>query len=334
MFKVSCLSILFLIFNLISNAYVAKAKTSNDYSNFTKSVIKSFSDSKAIEESDNNNTIVAKKKNGEIFNFVDTLYNDYNNFAQDRFNNNDYIDAFYFKTKANKIKKYKIIAPANPYSFGILPDDINQFIIAREQLKNVSINSILNSNDGLVLEDSYIAFDCWLEAFENSNSNDRAKRCRSRLIDNLKALRLSLLSQGYNLFEMTTKEDLVLNNRLSTCETCKMFNKGLYCNSLYFNTEEATMIDKMNIVVKRLQEKLSFFSTATVQIMYYKNAYGYDKKLSLKRLNAVKNLTYNTLLNDNLIKPEVKIVPITLSKEEQQKKIFRDVITVCVSGNE
>ena len=97
-----------------------------------------------------------------IFDFSQTLEEHYLNFAKDRYEHDDYIDAFYFKTKANKIKNYKIISPANPYSFGILPDDMPQFVLSREQLKNVSINSIINSNDGIVLADSYIAFDCWL----------------------------------------------------------------------------------------------------------------------------------------------------------------------------
>ncbi len=332
MIKVSYFFTLLLFCCFAQTNHFLFAKTNNDYKSFTRAVIKDFNeDNKVIK---NNKKIIAQKKNGEIFDFATELVKDYNDFANDRFNNNDYIDAFYFKTKAKKIKNYKIISPANPYSFGIIPDDINQFLIAREQLKNVSINNILNSNDGLVLEDSYIAFDCWIEAFEEGNSNSRATRCRNRFIDNLKALRLSLLSQGYNVFEMTTKEDLVLNNRLSTCETCDLFNKGIYCNALYFKPTEAEMIDKMNIVVKRLQRKMSFFSSATIQIMYYKNSYGFDKKITLKRLNAVKNLTYNTLLSDNLIKPEIKIVPITLTKEEQQQKIFRDAITICISGNE
>ena len=90
----------------------------------------------------------------------------------------------------------------------------------------------------------------------------------------------------------------------------------------------------MNIVIKRLQKKLSYFPSATLQIMYYKNAYGYQQKLMTKRLNAVKNLIYNTLINDTIIKPSVKIVAITLPKEETKQKIFRDAITICVSGNE
>ena len=308
------------------------AKTRDDYNNFKNAVIERFSTDSY--EKQNERKKIAVRENGEIFDFAQSLADDYKSFARDRYNNADYVDAYYFQTKAEKIANYKIISPSNPYSFGILADDMQQFLLARKQLKNVSINNILNSNDGVVLEDSYVAFDCWLEAFEEGNAVERAKRCRDRLVDNLKALRLSLLSQGYNLFEMTTKEDLVLNNRLMTCEMCDLYNKGLYCNSLYFQIDEVDLMDKMNIVIKRLQKKLSYFPSATLQIMYYKNAYGYQQKLMTKRLNAVKNLIYNTLINDTIIKPSVKIVAITLPKEETKQKIFRDAITICVSGNE
>lgn len=308
------------------------AQTRDDYNNFKNAVIEKFATELRGEQ--NERKKIAVRENGEIFDFAQSLADDYKSFAKDRYNNADYVDAYYFQTKAEKIANYKIISPSNPYSFGILADDMQQFLLARKQLKNVSINNILNSNDGVVLEDSYVAFDCWLEAFEEGNAVERAKRCRDRLVDNLKALRLSLLSQGYNLFEMTTKEDLVLNNRLMTCEMCDLYNKGLYCNSLYFQIDEVDLMDKMNIVIKRLQKKLSYFPSATLQIMYYKNAYGYQQKLMTKRLNAVKNLIYNTLINDTIIKPSVKIVAITLPKEETKQKIFRDAITICVSGNE
>jgi len=233
-----------------------------------------------------------------------------------------------------KIQNYKIISPANPYSFGILPDDIEQFIIAREQLKNVSINAIINSNDGLVLADSYIAFDCWLEAFEEGNSAERVEICRNRFLDNMKAMRVSLLTQGYNVFDMTNKENLALNDRYSTCESCVLYNKGLYCNSLYFEPEETKMLNKMNIVIKRIQRKLQYFNSSTISILYYQNAYGFNKKLSSKRMDAVKNLLYNNIAKELPIKPNIKMTPIKLDKKRLNKKIYRDVITICISGNE
>ena len=308
---------------------------SDNYNSFTRDVISSFEKEKNITPNDNKDAkTISRQANGKIFDFSQTLEENYENFANDRYKHDDYIDAFYFQTKAKKIKNYKIISPANPYSFGILPDDMQQFVMAREQLKNVSINSIINSNDGIVLADSYIAFDCWLEAFEEGNSNDRMERCRNRFLDNMKAIRLSLLSQGYNLFEMTTKDDLVLNSRLTTCESCALYSQGYYCNTLYFEPEEARMLDKMNIVIKRLQRKMSYFASSNVDIMYYKNAYGYEQSLMTKRLNAMKNLAYNTLANNSPIKPTIQIKSITLPKENLQKKIFRDAITICIKGNE
>ena len=308
---------------------------SDNYNSFTRDVISSFEKEKNITHNDNKDAkTISRQANGKIFDFSQTLEENYENFANDRYKHDDYVDAFYFQTKAKKIKNYKIISPANPYSFGILPDDMQQFVMAREQLKNVSINSIINSNDGIVLADSYIAFDCWLEAFEEGNSNDRMERCRNRFLDNMKAIRLSLLSQGYNLFEMTTKDDLVLNSRLTTCESCALYSQGYYCNTLYFEPEEARMLDKMNIVIKRLQRKMSYFASSNVDIMYYKNAYGYNQTLMTKRLNAMKNLAYNTLANNSPIKPTIQLKSITLPKENLQKKIFRDAITICIKGNE
>ena len=308
---------------------------SDNYNSFTRDVIKSFEREKSITHNDNADAkTISRQANGKIFDFAETLIENYENFAQDRYKHDDYIDAFYFQTKAKKIKNYKIISPANPYSFGILPDDMQQFIMAREQLKGVSINSIINSNDGVVLADSYIAFDCWLEAFEEGNSNDRLERCKNRFLDNMKAIRLSLLSQGYNLFEMTTKDDLVLNSRLTTCESCALYSQGYYCNTLYFEPEESRMLDKMNIVIKRLQRKVGYFASSTIEIMYYKNAYGYNQNLMTKRLNATKNLVYNTISNNAPIKPTIQLKSITLPKENLQKKIFRDSITICIKGNE
>gem|GEM_PF-3108785 len=303
-----------------------------NYANFAYQVEKSF------QGQQNNNTKqqIGKFDDGSTFDFSKTLEANYLNFAESRYQQNDFIDAYYFKTKAMKIKNYKIIAPANPYSFGILPDDIEQFIIAREQLRNASINSIINSNDGLVLADSYIAFDCWLEAFEEGNTTEKMNRCKNRFLDNMKALRMSLLIQGYNLFDMTTKENLALNNRNSSCESCALYNKGLYCNALYFDKDEIKLMDKMNVVIKRLQKKMTYFNSPTITIMYYQNAYGYTKKLGQQRVEAVKNIVYNNLSKDLPIKPLLKITPITLPKKltGADKKIYRDVISVCVSGNE
>ena len=310
------------------------ATARDTYNAFSESVDRSFEKDNVISRNDNTNKTISVKKNGQIFDFSETLYEMYREFAQDRYQYDDYIDAFYFKTKAEKIKNYKIISPANPYSFGIIPDDMPQFVLAREQLKNVSINAIIHSNDGLVLADSYMAFDCWLEAFEEGNSKDRLERCKNRFIDNMKAMRMSLLSQGYNLFEMTTKEDLVLNSRVTTCESCNLYAQGYYCNAIYFEPDEARMLDKMNIVIKRLQRKMTFFSSTTVNIMYYKNAYGFNKKLMTDRLNVIKNLAHNTLANNSPIKPTLQLTPLTLPKEYTDKKLFRDAITICIKGNE
>jgi len=322
--KVVC----FLLYIFISISTFSTISKAESYEEFSKDVENEFTNNKKKK------TTIGKMEDGSKFSFTDTLTSNYENFAKNRYKANDFIDAYYFKTKAMKIKNYKIISPANPYSFGIIPDDIEQFIIAREQLRNVSINSIINSNDGLVLADSYIAYDCWLEAFEEGNVPDRMKRCRDRFLDNMKAMRISLLAQGYNVFEMTTKENLALNNRLTSCESCVLFNKGQYCNTLYFETNEAKLMNKMNIVIKRIQRKISFFSSPTISIIYYNNAYGYNKKTSNLRLDAVKNLLYNTISQEYPIKPVIKITPISLKKDLIDKKIYRDAITVCVSGNE
>ena len=330
----------FFIVLVFCGAYVYNIVYAESYANFASNVGEEFDKTGNIDFEKSNNSSekrgaqVTKMSDGNEFDFAGTLQVNYINFAKDRYNNNDYIDAHYFKTKAMKIKNYKIITPSNPYSFGILPDDMEQFLVAREQLRNVSINSIINSNDGVVLADSYIAFDCWLEAFEEGNSNDRLERCKNRFLDNMKAMRLSLLSQGYNLFDMTTKENLILNNRATSCESCLFYKKGLYCNALYFEPDEAKMIDKMNVVVKRLQRKMSYFASSTITILYYKNAIGFNKKLSNKRINVAKNLIYNTLTKDCPIKPIIRMTPITLSKNASQKRIYRDAITICVGGNE
>ena len=95
-------------------------------------------------------------------------------------------------------------------------------------------------------------------------------------------------------------------------------------------------MEKMNIVVKRLQKKLTYFNSPTITMMYYKNAYGYNDKIGQKRLEAVKNIVYNELSKNAPIKPLLKTLPITLPKKSvgADKKIYRDAITVCISGNE
>ena len=306
----------------------AKIGFSNNYQDFVANV-----DNK-ITGQENKKQVIGRLEDGSDFDFAGTLQANYESFANNRYQKGDFIDAYYFKTKAEKIKNYKIISPANPYSFGILPDDMEQFSLAREQLRNVSINSIINSNDGLVLADSYIAFDCWIEAFEEGNALERVQRCRNRFLDNMKAMRVSLLMQGYSIFDMTNKENMLLNNRYSTCESCVLYNKGQYCNSIYFDFDEAKLMDKMNIVIKRLEKKLSYFSSATITILYYSNAYGYNKKLSEKRIDVAKNLVYNIVSKDIPVKPIVKIIPIKLTNDLTTKKIYRDAITICVSGNE
>lgn len=323
-----------LVFILLPVFFVYFISISNAEESYEKFSQKVTDDFMARSKANQITKRVAVNRDGDEFDFAGTLQDNYVNFSHDRYIHDDFVDAYYFKKKADKIKNYKIISPSNPYSFGILPDDMQQFIIGREQLRSVSINSIVNSNDGLVLADSYIAYDCWLEAFEEGNSHDRMQRCRARFLDNMKAMRLSLLAQGYNVFELTTKEDLALNARLSTCESCKLYARGLFCNSLYFEPYEAKMMDKMNVVVKRLQRKMSYFSSATIQIMYYKNAFETDKGLSKERLNAVKNLAYNTLSSGSPVKPILKVVALTLPNEQLKNKIFRDAITVCISGNE
>jgi hypothetical protein len=319
--------VLVLITFLVNILFQPFAQT-DDYATFTTKVENEF---QGKEQKKNSIGILP---NGDEFDFAGTLISNYENFAQNRYKSNDFIDAYYFRTKAMKIQNYRIISPANPYSFGILPDDIEQFTIAREQLRNVSINAIINSNDGLVLADSYIAFDCWLEAFEEGNSQDRVDKCKNRFLDNMKAMRVSLLTQGYNVFDMTSKENLALNDRYSTCESCVLYSKGLYCNSLYFEPDEVKMLNKMNIVVKRIQRKLQYFNSATITILYYKNAYGFNNKLSNKRLDAVKHLVYNDIAKELPVKPNIKLTPIKLDKTRTKKKIYRDAITICVSGNE
>ena len=326
---VLCKNTLKFVIFLLTGVYCLQSFVLADsYQEFVNNV------SNKMNNRENKKQTVGVLNDGEEFDFSGTLQANYENFAADRYRQDDFIDAYYFKTKAEKIKNYKIISPANPYSFGILPDDIEQFIFAREQLRNVSINSIINSNDGLVLADSYIAFDCWLEAFEEGNATARMQRCRDRFLDNMKAMRVSLLMQNYNVFDMTNKENLLLNNRYSTCEMCVLYNKGQYCNAIYFDFEEARLMDKMNLVIKRIEKKLSYFSTATISIIYYSNAYGFNKKLSDQRLDATKNLVYNIIAKDVPVKPVVRVVPIKLSKNMMKKKMYRDAITICVSGNE
>ena len=90
-----------------------------NYANFAYQVEKSFN------KSTNNNTKkqIGKFDDGSSFDFSKTLEANYVNFAENRYNQNDFIDAYYFKTKAMKIKNYKIIAPANPYDFATYSRD-------------------------------------------------------------------------------------------------------------------------------------------------------------------------------------------------------------------
>ena len=130
------------------------AKTRDDYNNFKNAVIEKFATELRGEQ--NERKKIAVKENGEIFDFAQSLADDYKSFARDRYNNADYVDAYYFQTKAEKIANYKIISPSNPYSFGILADDMQQFLLARKQLKNVSINNtqIYNNDNVINLENN------------------------------------------------------------------------------------------------------------------------------------------------------------------------------------
>ena len=300
------------------------------YNDFLKTVEHNFEGSR---NKNNKKVIIGRFEDGSDFDFVGTLYANYENFAEDRYKHGDFIDAYYFKTKAEKIKRYKIISPANPYSFGILPDDIEQFIVARDKLRNVSINSIVNSSDGLVLADSYIAYDCWLEAFEEGNSIDRLNRCKGRFLDNMKAIRISLSMQGYSIFDIVSKNDSDINDRSSVCESCALYKKGQYCNTLYFNSGENRMMDKMNIVIKRLEQKLSYFNSPEILIMYYNNTSKTSDLLD-RRLDAAKNLLYNVISRDLPIKPTMKIMPVKLDAKSAKNELYKNAITVCVSGNE
>lgn len=330
--KINPLAVVFvvLLFYIFANAQnVVSAESYND---FLKTVERNFEGSRS---DDNKKVTIGRFEDGSDFDFVGTLYANYENFAEDRYKHEDFIDAYYFKTKAEKIKRYKIISPANPYSFGILPDDIEQFIIARDKLRNVSINSIVNSSDGLVLADSYIAYDCWLEAFEEGNSIDRLNRCKGRFLDNMKAIRISLSMQGYSIFDMISKNDSKIddNNINSVCESCALYKKGQYCNTLYFNSGEIRMMDKMNIVIKRLEQKLSYFNSPEILVMYYNNTSKTSNLLD-KRLDAVKNLLYNVISRDLPIKPTMKIMSIKLDTKSAKNELYENAITVCISGNE
>ena len=79
---------------------------------------------------------------------------------------------------------------------------------------------------------------------------------------------------------------------------------------------------------------MTYFNSAKITILYYKNAYGFNEKLSKKRLEAMKNLATNVLAKNSPITPNIKITPITLPKKMKTKKIYRDAITICISGNE
>ena len=306
---------------------------SNSYSAFIDLVKAGFANSYGDKVA-GDGRIIAYDEKGNEFVFYDELVKNYLNMATDRFNYGDYVDAYFFKSKAERIRIHRLVAPANPYSFGILPQDMRQFILAREQLRSVSIMDAVPSNDGIVMVDAYLAYDCWLEAFESGNSNTRMQRCKSRFLDDIKALRLSLLQQGYNIPEITIKDDVVLNSRVSTCKSCELYERGYYCNTLYFNPTETTLLSKMAIVIKRLQAKISMFSDSNIDILYYPTAYEYQKKLGENRVDAVKNLIQNQIVVNNPIKPSVSVHTIKLSREEQTQKIFRDAITVCVSGGE
>ena len=305
--------------------FVGTSNADESYEKFSQKVTDDFM---ARAKANQITKRVAVNRDGDEFDFAGTLQDNYVNFSHDRYIHDDFVDAYYFKKKADKIKNYKIISPSNPYSFGILPDDMQQFIIGREQLRSVSINSIVNSNDGLVLADSYIAYDCWLEP----SSGSSAVRKNIGIVASMPRTRSRNMNPSMSPIMMSVT--MALNARLSTCESCKLYARGLFCNALYFEPYEAKMIDKMNVVVKRLQRKMSYFSSATIQIMYYKNAFETDKGLIQERLNGVKNLAYNTLSSGSPVKPILKVVALTLPNEHLKNKIFRDAITVCISGNE
>ncbi len=89
----------------------------------------------------------------------------------------------------------------------------------------------------------------------------------------------------------------------------------------------------MNIVIKRLEQKLSYFNSPEILILNYSNN-NTKSDLQEKRLDAIKNLLYNTISKDLPIKPTIKLTQINLSKEASKNDLYQNAITICISGNE
>jgi hypothetical protein len=263
---------------------------------------------------------------GYGFDFFSKLYNDYVVFSQDRQLSNDPVDSFYFLQKANKFKNNKNISPANPIEFGIVAEDIEQFLDARKRLIAVSLPAIITSSDGLILSDAYIAFDCWLEAFEEV-SNKRAAKCRDRFIDDIRALELSLLNKG-----LSYSSNFGQNPRYDSCATCRLFANGSYCNAVYFNN--ISLMRDSHIALKRLLIKMATAINPVIVIANYSIA-KQDRNMVNARLQAVRNIVQSQILthkDDNFLpfNPEIKFTQIETDINNYNKSIFQDMVLICI----
>ncbi|MEN9782476.1 MAG: hypothetical protein RL208_626 [Pseudomonadota bacterium] len=307
------------------------SKVGSYFNDFVDAVKKDFTPS---DEAEKKNQEMVQKLKEELsedvekkaYDFRGDLYEKYLRFAQDRYVSDDFVDAYYFKQKANKIRNYKIISPSNPLSFGILPDDLEQFLDGRKRLIELSIKNIVESQYGRVLADSYIAYDCWLEAFENGNNVEKAQRCRNRFIDNVKSLEVVLFDNGVPINESIVS----FNKKYHKCKTCGMNKKGYFCNALYFNEKSPVLLDKMNIVIKKIQQRSYTMPTASLVVMYNKVGKG-GLDLQKLRLDAVSNIIYNHVIAKSYVQPVVRFVEV---QKVSEGKFFEDSVVVCAVDGE
>lgn len=261
----------------------------------------------------------------------DALYNHYVRFANDRKANDDNIDYVYFTRKAKKLKAFNLISPANPLSFGIIPEDLTQFLHARERLKNISSNDIIN-NDADVLVDAYVAYDCWLEGFENNlkESLKRSKRCRDRYLDDVRALesKLSIKTNAANDFSSFSN----INQRYDSCQTCSFLEQGYLCNALYFKNNSIDLIDKMDIVIQRIKSKMLYSELPVLMFIHYS---GQSKDTLLRnRIHVIYNFLNINLAKMNYVKPVINLAKLSVDEmDKNQKLMTKNAISVCVKLN-
>jgi hypothetical protein len=307
--------------NSVLNQFIEAVK--DDFSKIGKG-----ENSRVIEYGSDTSTEQNNKK-GSIRtedNFSEILYDKYIDFAKDRYINNDFVDAFFYKQKALKISKYEKVTISNPIHIGIIPDDIDRFFFAKKVLENFSsIPSVLRSNDTkYIIDDTYLAYDCWMEATEEvvTKKYSRARVCMERFIENIKALEAVLFKNNIRI----DRQDFT-NIAKEKCKSCELKDKGYFCNSFYFAENSIDLLSDTSIITKRIESRLLASEKPSVTIGHYNNL----DTITAGRVNIIRNIIRNTVFPNIFFDPNIKTTKFTVSKSKQNEHQFNSAITVCIS---